>query len=193
MNFKRKKRGISVAGLGIPLLTIFASLGGVYMGQRMVAEGESNKIIREKLALAYNMTLEVPELALAVNTSAIQSVTVDDAGLKGAIYNNALNAYLGKITEIQTINNLYVDGITGSVEALSRCSEDFVNHAINHLLLERRDAGMQVAYPLASYQNPNEKLGRNESLNITAQARVKCELVSKQLNLTIAQVIKKYI
>lgn len=60
MTFKRKKSNINLAGFGIPLLTIAASLGGVYMGQRMVAEAESNKVIREKLALADALRLSAP-------------------------------------------------------------------------------------------------------------------------------------
>lgn len=193
MTFKRKKSNINLAGFGIPLLTIAASLGGVYMGQRMVAEAESNKVIREKLALAYNLTLTVPELALAVNNSAIEAFTGANHSLGGATYNNALFAYRNKITEIKTINALYVDGITESVDAFSRCSEMFINYASNHMLLEARDAGMQIAQPLMSYRNPRKKLERNESLDATAYTRVKCELAGKQLNVTIARVMKEHI
>lgn len=193
MTFKRKITGIRLTGLGIPLLTIAASLGGVYMGQRMVAAGESNKVIREQLALAYNLTLSIPTLALAVNTSAITTVSSADSGFRGSVYNDALKAYQGKITEIKTINALYVDDITEAVDELSRCSEQFVNFAANHMLLERRDAGMPIVKPLMSYQNSNLKLERIESLNVTAYERVRCELMGEQLNAKIAQVMKKHI
>lgn len=193
MTFKRKITGIRLTGLGIPLLTVAASLGGVYMGQRMVAAGESNKVIREQLALAYNLTLSIPALALAVNTSAITTVSSADSGFRGAVYNDALKSYQGKITEIKTINALYVDDITEAVEGLSRCSEQFVNFAANHMLLERRDAGMPIVKPLMSYQNSNLKLERIESLNVTAYERVRCEFMGEQLNVKIAQVMKKHI
>ncbi|KWU48848.1 hypothetical protein SB759_04890 [Pseudomonas sp. SIMBA_059] len=193
MTFKRKKTTLSFARLGIPLLTIAASLGGVYMGQRMIAVGESNKVIREKLAMAYNMNLEVPDLALAVNMSATEIVTPATVGFKGGNYNKALNAYRAKLTEIKTINELYVDEITPSVIALSRCSEVFVNYAANHMLLEARDAGLPITHDLMSYRNPSKKLERNESLDATAHTRVKCELVGDQLNASIAQVMKKHI
>lgn len=193
MNFKRKKTTLSLAGLGMPLLTVAASLGGVYMGQRMVAEGESNKVVREKLAVAYNMNLEVPGLALAVNMSATEAVTPTNVGFRGGVYNDALNAYRAKLTEIKTINALYVDEITQSVKALSRCSDKFTSYAASHMLLEARDAGMQINYPLMSYRDPSKKLERNESLDITAYTRVECEVAGDQLSEAIAQVMKKYI
>ncbi|MNJ53257.1 hypothetical protein D3C77_486380 [compost metagenome] len=193
MAFKRKKFGLSFAGLGVPLLTVAASLGGVYMGQRMIALGESNKVIREQLALAYSISLDVPELALSVNMSSAEKVTSADSGVKAAIYNDALKSYRGKITEIKKINSLYVDEITGAVETLSRCSDKFISYAANHMLLERRDAGMQISHSLISYRDPSSELGRNESLNVTADARVKCEVVGEQLNETIAKVMKDYI
>ena len=193
MTFKRKKTTLSFAGLGIPFLTIAASLGGVYMGQRMIAVGESNKVVREKLAIAYNMNLEVPDLALAVNMSTTEAATPTNVGFRGGVYNKALNAYRAKLTEIKTINELYVDDITQSVTALSRCSEVFINYAANHMLLEARDAGMPITHALTSYRDPSKKLERNESLDATAHARVKCELVGNQLNATIAQVMKKHI
>ena len=163
------------------------------MGQRMVAVGESNKVIREQLALAYNMTLAVPDLALAVNISATEAFTGADSRFRGAIYNDALTAYRGKLTEIKKINALYVDDITESVEALSRCSEIFINYAANHMLLEARDAGMQITHSLMSYRDPSKKLERNESLDVTARTRVKCEFAGSQLNGTIAQAMKKHI
>jgi hypothetical protein len=193
MTFKRKKPTLSFAGLGIPLLTIAASLGGVYMGQRMIAVGESNKVIREKLAMAYNMNLEISDLALAVNMSATELTTPANVGFKGGIYNKALNAYRAKLTEIKTINELYVDEITQSVTALSRCSEVFINYAANHMLLEARDAGIPITHALMSYRDPSKKLERNESLDTTAYTRVKCEFVGDQLNENIAKVMKKYI
>lgn len=193
MNFKRKKATLSLAGLGMPLLTVAASLGGVYMGQRMVAEGESNKVVREKLAVAYNLNLEVPDLALTVNMSATEAVTPASVGFRGGIYNNALNAYRTKLTEIKTINALYVDEITQSVKALSRCSDKFTSYAANHMLLEARDAGMQINSPLMSYRDPSKTLERNESLDITAYTRVECEVAGDKLSETIAQVMKKYI
>lgn len=193
INFKRGRDRFNLAGLGVPMLTIIASLGGVYMGQRMIAQGESNKVIREKLELAYNLTLAVPDLALAVNMSATESVSGDNHLYKGQIYNEALSAYQRKIVEINTINALYSGEITDAVEVFTRCSKIFTNYAANHMLLERRDIGLKIASPLYSYLNPGEKLDRNESLNLTAQARVECELTGTFLNDSIAKAMKNHI
>lgn len=177
----------------MPLITVAASLGGVYMGQRMIAIGESNKLIREKLERIYDITLSIPDLAIAVNTSATEKVTAIDANAKAAIYNEALNKYQEKIIEIEKINTLYVEEISGAVTSLQQCSKKFIDHAVNHLLLERRDAGFQILGPLKSYEDPNKNLEREESLNSTVLIRLECEETGKALKLTIAKEMKKHI
>nr|WP_298114079.1 hypothetical protein [uncultured Pseudomonas sp.] len=175
------------------LLSGAAGIGGVYVGQSMSASNEGDKIIREKLEVAYDKTLLLPKLALNLNSAAINKLDENSVDLHMALYSSAFDKYQDEILAIKKISDLYANDIAVEVNNLSECAKEFSIYASTHLLLEGRDAGRPTLTKLVSYSAPEKVLERTESLNETAYARLRCDSAANDLNASIARVMRKHI
>lgn len=175
------------------LLSMAAGIGGIYIGHFMSASNEGDKIIREKLEVAYDKTLLLPKLALSLNYAAINKLDSSSVEFHMAMYERAFDKYHDEILAIKKISDLYANDISGEVNALSECAREFSIYASTHLILEGRDAGRPTISELVSYSNPEMNLERDESLNETAYSRLRCESAAQNLSVSIARAMKKHI
>ena len=177
----------------IGALTISATLLGVYLGKTMEGSNESSKVIRGKLEEAYQRTLRVPDLAVEFNMAATARLSEENFNYNAHIYSSRLDAYRDELTQIEAISDLYAPSISRSVERLVSCTDEFVDYASNHFLLEARDAGKEVAHELRSYRDHSQILERPESLDTVVHVREKCKKVGDDVKKEIIQSMREHI
>ncbi|EJB8391700.1 hypothetical protein ACR96V_24735 [Pseudomonas aeruginosa] len=175
------------------LLSGAAGIGGIYVGQSMSASNEGNKVIREKLEVAYDKTMLLPKLALNLNSAATNKLDANSVDFHMAMYSSVFEKYQDEILAIKKISDLYANDIAGEVKSLSECAKEFSIYASTHLILEARDAGRPTISNLVSYSDSEKMLERDESLNETAYARLRCESATHDLSASIARVMRKHI
>lgn len=186
-------KNVDITAIVIGVLTISATIIGVYIGQSMAANNESDKLIREKLEKSYQMVLQLPKLAVDFNMSATNKLDDQNFEYNAGNYNHLRNIYSNEIAKIKSISDLYAPSLSDGTDNLIRCSKKFINLAANHMLLEARDSGREITHELMSYAHPSKKLERNESLNSIVAARLQCDKEGETLKKAIVKAMKNHI
>lgn len=174
------------------LIALLGGLLGVFVGQKMSATTESDKVVRAKLDEAYAYTLALPSLATDFHTAVLNPITLPSFGYAVTRYETARSRYREEISRVVAVSDLYEPQLDTATQKVAECANKFVSAAGDQFLLRAELGGKVIVHP-PSYANPNVPLALPESINMTVALRLECERAATDLKKSIVSAMKGHL
>lgn len=174
------------------LIALLGGLLGVFVGQKMSATTESDKVIREKLDQAYVHTLALPSLALDLHSAVLDPISDANFFYTVSRYDTARIKYREGIARVVAVSELYEPRLDTATQKVADCANKFGSAAGDQFLLRAELGGKVIVHP-TSYTNPSSPLALPESIDMTVALRLECEKATNELKKSVASAMKAHL
>ncbi|WP_435626933.1 hypothetical protein [Candidatus Ferrigenium straubiae] len=174
------------------IIALLGGLLGVFVGQKMSATTESDKLIREKLDQAYVNTLALPSLALDLHSAVLDPISDANFLYTAGRYETARTKYREGIARVVAVSDLYEPRLDASTQKVADCANRFSSAAGDQFLLRAELGGKVIVHP-PSYINPSSPLVLPESINMTVALRLECEKATNELKKSVASAMELHL
>lgn len=174
------------------LIALLGGLLGVFIGQKMSATTESDKIIRSKLDDAYLQTLALPSLAQDFHSTVLDPVSSVNFDYAVGRYERARTNYREGIARVVAVSDLYEPRLATATQKLAECATKLVSTAGDQFLLRTELGGKVIVHP-RSYTDSAAPLALPESIDATVALRLECERVTDELKKSVVTAMRAHL
>lgn len=174
------------------LIALLGVLLGVFVGQKMSATTESDKVIRAKLDEAYAYTLALPSLAQDFHSVVLDPITLPNFDSTVTRYESARSRYREGISRVVAVSDLYEPRLDTATQKVAECASKFTSAAGDQFLLRAELGGRVIVHP-PSYTNPSVPLTLPESVDKTVALRLECEQAANDLKKSVVSAMKAHL
>ena len=179
--------------VAVALIAALSAIGGNYVGQRTSAVSETDKIVREKLEMAFYRLMSYSDLAVNFNLAAASAILPpSEVNIAMIKYNDEGAKYRDQLQSVASILDMYSDDLDVKTKNLLACSKAFTMAAGNLFMLNVQLSKIG-AYGTPTYVEAARSVDLPSRQNAVAAKRVECEGVAFELRQGIKMEVKKHL